>query len=348
LKYFYYNGTKTEVSADGVNWTVLFDSAVDGTYIESMWWRTHKIQIIEDNWDINYDLDTDEGLDNFLKSLFEEFGIENIEEDGIEINVSWYLLYQRIWKYLNSIKWIHPDILYSLIEKIEKKEESYENSNDELIIAIFQVLISWAYIEVETYWQNNEEERSQEEIQLVRDIGHILGVTNAYDGTKSASKYWYSIIVDDYELESEAKEELLILTDWLTEDLNPVIRLQRLKKVYNLLQNAKKVDKLRNLFKNGNFASWKLDKHYQDHVFNRWEDWPTNITKNEYLNRARSLLSAKPNSNIIEHVNKNWFMFKYNKITNEFATWKPDGTIETLYKPTRWYEYMKEQIIKYP
>lgn len=121
-------------------------------------------------------------------------------------------------------------------------------------------------------------------------------------------------------------------------------------KIMESSEDLKKVSRLnlRRKFKTWNFASWKLDKHYQDHVFSRWEDWPTNITKNEYLNRARSLLSAKPNSNIIEHVNKNGFIFKYNKITNEFATWKPDGTIETLYKPTRWYEYVKEQIIKYP
>jgi hypothetical protein len=36
-----YHNTKTEVSADGINWTVIFDSAVSGEYPETAAGRTH-------------------------------------------------------------------------------------------------------------------------------------------------------------------------------------------------------------------------------------------------------------------------------------------------------------------
>ena len=90
-----------------------------------------------------------------------------------------------------------------------------------------------------------------------------------------------------------------------------------------------------------------LDYKYDKHVIRRWE-WSVSITKEQYLSKSRELLSSQPNSNIIEHITKNGFILKYNKVTNEFATWKPDGTIETFYRPNRWYEYVKEQFIKYP
>ena len=105
--------------------------------------------------------------------------------------------------------------------------------------------------------------------------------------------------------------------------------------------------KFRSTFKNWNFAEWMLDYKYDKHVIRRWE-WSVSITKEQYLSKSRELLSSQPNSNIIEHITKNGFILKYNKVTNEFATWKPDGTIETFYRPNRWYEYVKEQFIKYP
>jgi len=45
-----YNNTKTEVSVDGINWTVLFDSAVSWTYVESKDWsgRTYKVPSISE------------------------------------------------------------------------------------------------------------------------------------------------------------------------------------------------------------------------------------------------------------------------------------------------------------
>ena len=46
-------------------------------------------------------------------------------------------------------------------------------------------------------------------------------------------------------------------------------------------------------------------------------------------------------------VSKNGFTFRYNKATNELATAKPDGTIETIFRPTDGLAYWLEQIRKY-
>jgi len=64
--------TKTEVSADGVNWTTIFDSAVDGTYVETSEGRSYEVGDVWGNiWgsEDEYDLDTDEGLNRFLEDI---------------------------------------------------------------------------------------------------------------------------------------------------------------------------------------------------------------------------------------------------------------------------------------
>jgi len=37
-----YNNTKTEISEDGVTWTTLFDSAISGTYAETVAGRSYQ------------------------------------------------------------------------------------------------------------------------------------------------------------------------------------------------------------------------------------------------------------------------------------------------------------------
>jgi len=45
LKWRTFNETKTEVSADGVNWMTIFDSATEGTYKETSEWKIHEVNI---------------------------------------------------------------------------------------------------------------------------------------------------------------------------------------------------------------------------------------------------------------------------------------------------------------
>ena len=71
------------------------------------------------------------------------------------------------------------------------------------------------------------------------------------------------------------------------------------------------------------------------------------MTINDYLNRAKNLLNAKINKNIEQFISKNGWVFRYNKITNELAIAKPDGIIETLFRPAEGINYWIEQIKKY-
>jgi hypothetical protein len=41
-----FNKTKTEVSLDGINWYVLFDSDIEGTYTESSYGQTYELRNI--------------------------------------------------------------------------------------------------------------------------------------------------------------------------------------------------------------------------------------------------------------------------------------------------------------
>jgi len=91
-----------------------------------------------------------------------------------------------------------------------------------------------------------------------------------------------------------------------------------------------------------------LQEHYSKHVIERGE-WGADctMTTQEYLKKAQDLLNSPVEGNIEGFVSKNGYTFRYNKVTNEFATAKPNGTIETLYRPKRGLEYWLEQIVKY-
>jgi pyocin large subunit-like protein len=65
-------------------------------------------------------------------------------------------------------------------------------------------------------------------------------------------------------------------------------------------------------------------------------------TKEQYLQ-----INSKIGGNIEGFTSKDGWVFRYNKLTNEFATAKPDGIIETLFKPKNGYEYWLEQIKLY-
>ncbi|CAM2008771.1 RHS repeat-associated core domain-containing protein [Acanthopleuribacter pedis] len=92
------------------------------------------------------------------------------------------------------------------------------------------------------------------------------------------------------------------------------------------------------------FADGKLEDHFQKHS----HEWGLgNITIEGYEKRAHSLLSKVVDGNILGFTSKQGTVFRYNNRTNEFATAKPDGTIETLFRPIDGFDYFQRQIIKY-
>ncbi len=85
-----------------------------------------------------------------------------------------------------------------------------------------------------------------------------------------------------------------------------------------------------------NFAEGRLKWHYENHVLKKaeWGNGST-ITMEEYLKKAKELINSPIGGDIEGFVSKNGYTFRYNKTTNEFATAKPSGIIETLYRPER-------------
>lgn len=95
------------------------------------------------------------------------------------------------------------------------------------------------------------------------------------------------------------------------------------------------------------FAEGRLKLHYDKHVVKNTEWGNANITIEDYLKRAQDLLNCPVDGNIEGFISPNGYTFRYNRLTNEFATGKPNGTIETLYKPERGLTYWFEQVTKY-
>jgi len=93
-----------------------------------------------------------------------------------------------------------------------------------------------------------------------------------------------------------------------------------------------------------NFASpAQLSKHFLKHA----AEWGGKMTELNYLNKARSLLASKVGGNILGFTSKEGTIFRYNKVSNEFATMKPNGVIETLFRPKEGMKYYLEQVAKY-
>ena len=125
--------------------------------------------------------------------------------------------------------------------------------------------------------------------------------------------------------------------------------LHKIEKSEELLQkNSTALTTITSTWKANSFAPGKLETHFHKHVIKKAE-WGSNtsMTINDYLNRAKNLLNAKINKNIEQFISKNGWVFRYNKITNELAIAKPDGIIETLFRPAEGINYWIEQIKKY-
>jgi len=86
----------------------------------------------------------------------------------------------------------------------------------------------------------------------------------------------------------------------------------------------------------------KFAKHIEKHIGEY-----DNISEAEYLAKAQELLAAELSANIEGFVDNEGFVFKYNKLTNDFAIGRPDGKISTLFKPENGEEYWKGERIKY-
>jgi len=98
-----YNKTKTEVSADGVNWTTLYDSAISGTYAEPKGGsgRKYEVKLVDDSEKVTE-------LEIFLDDLLSEFELLSFEDEGdrVEINSTNYQRHiesvEKLRNYLKS------------------------------------------------------------------------------------------------------------------------------------------------------------------------------------------------------------------------------------------------------
>jgi Pretoxin HINT domain len=88
----------------------------------------------------------------------------------------------------------------------------------------------------------------------------------------------------------------------------------------------------------------RLEGHFEDHA-NEWG--AGNITLTGYAKRAEALLRSPVKGDIHGFTSSRGWTFRYNMRTNEFATMKPDGTIETIFRPRAGIDYWIEQIRKY-
>lgn len=154
---------------------------------------------------------------------------------------------------------MHPDTLevikYNFYNKITEKIIAHDpitnqnNINVRIITLRYHLFkdVREAFIwtldkEIQEYWENNPTELSQRQKEWLIDIADVLGLKNAWEGLWAIALTIKATIEDDPELMALADKELReALNDIVKQDLNPVARLQKIKKVYNFVQKGKKV-----------------------------------------------------------------------------------------------------------
>ncbi len=85
----------------------------------------------------------------------------------------------------------------------------------------------------------------------------------------------------------------------------------------------------------------KLARHIEKHLHQY-----KNMTESDYVKYAQELLAADLSENIEGFVSADGFVYKYNKLDNDFAIGRADGKISTLFKPDEKIEYWRGERIK--
>jgi len=75
----------------------------------------------------------------------------------------------------------------------------------------------------------------------------------------------------------------------------------------------------------------RLTSHFSDHG----KEWATDVIRNEaeYLARAQAFVKSASHDNMITHVSRGGYFYKYDQPLNEFAIVTPAGFIMTYYRP---------------
>lgn len=92
-------------------------------------------------------------------------------------------------------------------------------------------------------------------------------------------------------------------------------------------------------------ATFYTQKKFDEHIRKHLKDYP-GYTSQDYLNRARELLSDAISEQIEGFVDSSGFIYKYDKTTDDFAIGHPGGSISTLYKPDERYNYWQRERMK--
>lgn len=117
-------------------------------------------------------------------------------------------------------------------------------------------------------------------------------------------------------------------------------KLVSLKKLYNEVKSGK-------IWQNAEFSSEKsFKKHYKKHVEKQFSYGK--ISENEYLQKARTLLSSNIDDvNILGFKTHSGFIFRYDVNTNDLAIGRPDYKISTMFKPEDGMLYYVAEFEKY-
>lgn len=127
------------------------------------------------------------------------------------------------------------------------------------------------------------------------------------------------------------------------ENVKKYVEISKKGDMPNLLSFNKYDSNMKNInWEAVDFSPNKVDKHFEKHA----KEFD-NIDVETYRNQAKDLLNSEIKDNILGFKNENGFVFRYNKSTNEFATSKPSGIIETYFKPKDNIKYWEEQVKKY-
>lgn len=252
--------TKTEVSADGVTWTTLFDSAVSWTYVETSEGRTYEVK------KPSLSLEEQE-LEALIQEILSGIGVQDINEETIEINeaLQWLYFYWKrerlIKKYegtgnYNGFRWFQNKLkttnitvekLNSILLKIEtlKTQTQYQTERIRDFLALIEISVKSELENRDTQVQIDEVEARADLLLIYAEIWlDLTWLNSAGEWLGAVATYWVGYVTDDPYLSEEAKlhlnEDLLAVAS----ELNPS---KKFKKLMNFGETVSKINKI--LFK---------------------------------------------------------------------------------------------------